>query len=397
MTRKHPHNGTRSKKKPGAKPQSPRGSRTRLPTDPIKSAEKKLRREHELNEAIINTTQQIVLLLDTHGRIVRFNKYLEDLTGWPLAEVKGKDWFDIFLPVQERGQIRDVYDQALSGKRTRAKVNPIVTRDGRLRDIEWYDAPLNDAGGKPIGLLCTGMDITDQRELQKQVLETAAEEDRRIGQELHDGVQQVLTGLELFAASMLRDLDKLERREFEGATCRTIGEAGFQTIRGRIIKIRDGLEEVHHLIQVLSRGIMPVQVDALGLNAALRELASATDAQTDFQCSYWSPEVIEVADNTTATHLYRIAQEAINNAMRHSRGDEIRISLLNEREKLVLEISDNGIGFNVTEDGAGGVSGKYQGIGLRAMHYRASLIGATLQIESGEGDGSNIRCIVSPG
>ena len=128
-----------------------------------KQADEKLRSEHELSEGIINTTQQIVLFLDTEGRIVRFNKYMEDLTGWRLDEVKGRDWFETFLPDHDRDQIRKVYNQSLCGERTRANVNPIITRDGRKRDIEWYDAPLTNPGGELIGLICTGVDITERK------------------------------------------------------------------------------------------------------------------------------------------------------------------------------------------------------------------------------------------
>ncbi len=128
-----------------------------------------LQRKREFSEGLIQTAPIIILVLDREGRIVRFNEHMETLSGYKLADVEGKDWFETFLPPDERDRIRAVFGEAIGGERTRGSVNPIMTRDGEEREIEWFDTPLHDANGEPIGLLCVGDDVTERTQ-QLQVL-----------------------------------------------------------------------------------------------------------------------------------------------------------------------------------------------------------------------------------
>ena len=127
-------------------------------------AEKELQGERDFAESLIETAPAIVLLLDTEGRIVRINPYLEEISGYRLQEVKGKDWFETFLPERYRDQLRSLFQRAVSGVQTRGNVNPIVTRDGLERGIEWFDRTLADASGNVVGLLVVGQDITEAQE-----------------------------------------------------------------------------------------------------------------------------------------------------------------------------------------------------------------------------------------
>lgn len=150
-----------------------------------KEVEDALRREQEFSTAIINTAQIIVLVLDPAGRIVRCNPYFERLAGWRLDDIRGRDWFSTFVPEADRERIRVVFEHALHVAPTQANANPIVTKDGRQREIEWYDAPLTGPEGELIGLLCTGRDVTDsmraaralreREERLRTVLKTAAD------------------------------------------------------------------------------------------------------------------------------------------------------------------------------------------------------------------------------
>jgi PAS domain S-box-containing protein len=139
----------------------------------LKLVEETLRHERDLNEAIINTAQMIILLLDPNGRILHFNPYLERLSGWTLAEVQGRDWFDTFLPERDRERIREVFRQAVGGKPTRANVNAIMTRTGEERSIEWYDTRLPD-DGHLVGLLALGLDVTDRIRAGEELQEREA-------------------------------------------------------------------------------------------------------------------------------------------------------------------------------------------------------------------------------
>ncbi len=124
-----------------------------------KEMESKLRRERNFAESLIETAQAIVLVLDTEGRIVRFNPYMEAISGYRLEEVQGQDWFSTFLPESERDYIRELFLQAIGDIQTRGNITAILTKDGRMCEIMWYDKVLRDAEGHVSGLLAIGYDI----------------------------------------------------------------------------------------------------------------------------------------------------------------------------------------------------------------------------------------------
>nr|MBS0020099.1 PAS domain S-box protein [Gammaproteobacteria bacterium] len=132
-------------------------------------AREALRRERDFAESLIETAPVIILVLDPEGRIVRFNPFMAELTGYPLDEVKGADWFTTFLPERDRARIRDRFQSALHDTPTRGDVNPILTRAGLERLIAWHDKTLRDAQGEVIGCLAIGHDVTAEREREAQL------------------------------------------------------------------------------------------------------------------------------------------------------------------------------------------------------------------------------------
>ena len=131
--------------------------------------EEALREERDFAESLIQTAQTVILVLDTEGRIVRYNPYMEELSGYELEETRGKDWFDSFLPERDRDRIRRLFAQAVGDTQTRGNVNPIVTKNGSKREIEWYDRTLKDRDGNVVGMLVVGQDITERKHLEEQL------------------------------------------------------------------------------------------------------------------------------------------------------------------------------------------------------------------------------------
>ncbi len=121
-----------------------------------------LRQERDFAESLIDTAQAIVLVLDTEGRIVRFNPFMEALSGYRLEEVRGKDWFSTFLSAQDHTRIRELFERAVGDIQARGNENPIVTKDGQERTIRWNDKTLKDGDGNVVGLLTIGQDITER-------------------------------------------------------------------------------------------------------------------------------------------------------------------------------------------------------------------------------------------
>jgi signal transduction histidine kinase len=211
-------------------------------------------------------------------------------------------------------------------------------------------------------------DISRRKELEREVTEIAAAEQRRIGQELHDGVSQELTGLSMLAAAL--------KDRLNGAAPAT------EPLANRVI---DGLAKVHKHVRDVSHGVIPVDVDAEGLRAALEDLADRVRQQADITCVFQCPRSLLVKDSLTATNLYYIVQEAVNNALRHGCARRIDINLHARAETLVLSVSDDGAGISAD-------SNNRKGVGLRLMRYRASMIGGVLQIRPGEEQGTLVTC-----
>jgi PAS domain S-box-containing protein len=135
-----------------------------------KQIEESLRREKDFAEGIIDTARAIVLVLDSEARIVRFNPFMEEITGYKLQEVKGKNWLTTFLPKHEYSRIRALFAQAINDKPTLGNFNPILTKDGSERIIEWFDTTLRDADNSIIGLLAIGHDITERVRMEEDLL-----------------------------------------------------------------------------------------------------------------------------------------------------------------------------------------------------------------------------------
>ena len=131
--------------------------------------EQKLREEHQFKEQLLKTAQAIIVTLDTRGRIIYINPYLEELSRYSLDEVRGEDWFSTFLPEDERGRVKQVFKQSISGVRTQGHCNTIQTKDGNRPLIEWFDNELFDSDGNLMGILAIGQDISGRRDSEKRI------------------------------------------------------------------------------------------------------------------------------------------------------------------------------------------------------------------------------------
>ncbi|MCC6509736.1 MAG: PAS domain S-box protein [Pirellulaceae bacterium] len=240
--------------------------------------------------------------------------------------------------------------------------------------------------------LYTGIirDISERKALQKQVLEIVTEEQQRIGHELHDGTGQELTGLSLIVGTLTEHLKRAQRTVIDGGDAWLLKESDYLRVKQLAERVAKGLGEAHQHVHDLSHGIMPIQIEVEGLAAAITKLAQSTHGQSGISCISEIAGCTEAISQTCATNLYRIAQESISNAVRHGQATEIRVILNDEVDRIVLEVVDNGIGFepSIVHSGSG------DGMGLRIMAYRANMIGGSLEILPREPGGMCVRCIV---
>lgn len=146
---------------------------------------KKIKWQQSFSEQLLETAQVIILMLDGEGRIVRFNKYMEKLSGYSLKEVKGKDWFSAFIPDDIRDNIKKKYNESITGKNVRGNINPIKTKNGGKRIIEWFDSTLEGHDGKSKSIIAIGVDITERQEHLEIISDTLNEKEILIRELYH--------------------------------------------------------------------------------------------------------------------------------------------------------------------------------------------------------------------
>ncbi len=211
-------------------------------------------------------------------------------------------------------------------------------------------------------------EVRERRQLEKRVLEISDREQARIGQDLHDGLCQHLVST-AFSANLLHEKLAAEARPEARAA-------------GQIATL---LDDAITQARQLARGLYPVRLEAGGLAMGLRELAATTSSRHGVACSAVAPEEVRLPDNATAIHLYRIAQEAVNNAVKHGQARHIAIHLSADASGVRLKVEDDGIGIHARAHNP-------NGMGLDIMEYRARLIGGVFKVTPGAQRGTLVTC-----
>jgi two-component system, LuxR family, sensor kinase FixL len=306
---------------------------------------------------------------DMRGSIEYLNQKFVEWFGYSHAEVPtSAAWFARAYPNPEyRRQVAEEWKACLQkGLRAGKQIGPleveVTCKDGSLRRVEFVGTLLGSR------LLIAANDVTERRRLEKQILEISDQEQERIGQDLHDGLCQLLSGIK-FKATLLEQ--KLQAKApAEARDARTIEAI-----------LNSAIQQARNL----ARGLHPVDLEARGLMSALEELAGSVASVYGVSCVCQFKQPVLVHDHLVATHLYRIAQEALNNALKHGQARRIWIRLAATRQRLTLSVRDNGRGFPARPR-------KRTGMGLALMHYRARTIGASLQIRPGPRRGTVVNC-----
>lgn len=357
--------------------------------------------------AIVESSEDAILGKDLNGIITNWNAASEKLYGYTAEEAIGKSVSMLMEPNHPNEEPR-ILAKLRRGQKVDRHETVHVAKDGRQIDVSVTISPIKDSDGRVIGASRITRDITErkrveaeleawQRQLESRVEERTIElvlahkqvqaqiderkrletemaraierEQLRLGHELHDGLGQQLAGISYMMNAL--------QMKLESASTPVAGDA--KKLEKLIL---DSVEQVRRL----AKGFYPVELERHGLLFALEEIARTTEQVFGVHCVLQSDESSDVdRKDPSAIQLFRIAQEAVHNAVKYASAKQITIRLATVKNDTILSVMDDGVGF------PSGVLNEPKGMGLRIMQYRARMIGGTLEIRNGF-DGAIIIC-----
>ena len=301
------------------------------------------------------------------GRIQRINQACADLVGKPRMDCLNRRLSEFLPDPNTAGHLMNQIRQRAIVREFRARIRRGAQRTGTV---------LVDADGLwERGRLIQGRffirDISGRVELEREILLVAEREQRRIGRDLHDDLCQQLTGIEFLSQTLATELGNHY-------------PAGAEQAREIAGLVRQSIASTREL----ARGLSPMQLETMGLPGALQELSRRSHKLFGIDCSFNCQTPFKNhRDDSVSVHLYRIAQEAVANAVKHGKARQVEIDLKCERDRLMLAVRDDGVGMPDPIP-------KRHGMGLHIMQYRADVIGGTVSVESRPGGGTSILCTV---
>lgn len=249
----------------------------------------------------------------------------------------------------------------------------LLNKHGDVRWFQWAIRAFFDPDQSIAEFQASGRDVTERKILEREVLNASTRERRRIGQDLHDGLGSHLSGVAMLCRGVIRKI-----------------EAGKPVEAPIMEEIAQLVDESISQVRKLAHGLNPVKTEEQGLYSALQELTSKAQAHPGVSASFSWDATLPDPESEVATHLYRIAQEAVNNALKHADPSHIRVNLNTRNDKLILVVEDDGTGIPDDVD-------DQDGMGLRVMNYRANALGAQLRIHPRPETGTHVECILPIG
>jgi PAS domain S-box-containing protein len=334
-----------------------------------KQAEEALRRrEQELADFFAESPLGL-LWVGPDGRILRVNQAELELLGRPGEEVFGRHVSELHVDAQTAAVVLNRVAERQTVQNHQARLRH---KDGTQKEV------LIDANGlweqeRLVHSRWFTRDITRRVELEREILAISEREQRRLGHDLHDDLCQQLAGIEFLSQRLASDL--AARSAASAPQAKEIA----QMVQRAMTQTRE-----------LALGLSPVRLEAEGLTDALRELAMGTRKVFGCDCRFRCDPPVLVPDHTVAIHLYRIAQEAVSNAIKHGQARRIAIGLTAKDRSVTLAVKDNGRGIPRKLP-------RRKGMGLRIMRYRAEVIGGALLVEPVPGGGTRVVCTVTEG
>lgn len=310
-----------------------------------------------------NQSPDLLCIAGVDGIFKHLNPAWTPLLGWTNAELQARPFLDFVHPDDHAATLA-VMDQIDTGATMFSFENRYHCKDGSWKWLRWTASPLLNQQE----IYAIARDITRQKLLELQILAVAENEQQRISRDLHDSLGPHLAAIRYAATFLAKKL----RQDDPSAAAEADHIGG---MAGQAVTIAHDL----------ARGAFPVQIKGLGLALALEELAATTTRQTDMNISFAETGTLGPTDPAEDLHLYRIAQEALGNAAKHSAARNVTLILHHGENALRLTVADDGHGLASSPSDS-------HGMGLDSMRYRAHALGGELTIDSCPNEGTIVAC-----
>jgi signal transduction histidine kinase len=324
-----------------------------------------LQRSEEFNQALLATLSDLIFEIRKDGLILSLHAPKDNEFALTSEAVVGHRIMDLLTT--HIGQLATHYLEKAFRTGATQTFSCQYLLPGKLRYFETRIAIRGNGTA-----LAVVRDVTDRETLEKEVAESSNRVQTRIGQDIHDGLGQHLTGITFLSRALEKNL--AAKKMPEAAEAAEISKL-----------VIEALSQTRNL----ARGLFPVEVESTRLCQSLRELANTAEQLFHIACSVECDSNLIVDNKNASTHLFRLTQEAINNAVKHGKAHRVGILLGTAGDKAVLRITDDGVGF--PPEGS-----RRTGLGLRIMTYRAQKVGGTLDIQPGQHGGTVVSCTFNP-
>ncbi|MFM1770718.1 MAG: hypothetical protein RJA22_3247 [Verrucomicrobiota bacterium] len=331
----------------------------------ILSLQQALQRAEQFRGALLSTVSDLIFEVRKDGQVLSFHAPSDNEFLLSEETVVGQRVMDL-LPTQ-LGRLAMHYLEKTYRTGQPQKFSCQYPLPGRLRHFEARLA----LGGSGHAVVVV-RDVTDRETLEKEVVESSNRVQMRIGQDIHDGLGQHLTGISFLSRALEKNLaaQGLPEAAEAGEISKLVIEALAQT-------------------RNLARGLFPVEVESDSLMPSLRDLARTVEQLFNISCAVEAEEGVSLHNRAASTHLFRLAQEAVNNAVKHGKANRVVIRLERAGDQMALRVIDDGIGL--PPEGL-----KRNGLGLRIMTYRAQKVGGALDLSPGDCGGTVVTCTFNP-